>query len=86
MEIKWPKKRKESAIKICRERTHYKHGNILETFLEKRSVQSVSSYQVFRFERLHNLHFAISKLMKEYTITYLSADQLSTGEAQKGGM
>lgn len=37
---------------------------------------------MFTFERLHKLHFEVFKLVKKYTVKYLSSDRPST-EAEK---
>lgn len=35
-----------------------------------------SAYSMFTLRTLHNIHFRLSKLMKEHTFTYLSSDAI----------
>lgn len=56
----------------------------LETIKESRIVKGLGCYSVFTFEPLYVLHFRISKMMKECTVSYLSSDRLRTRGEQNG--
>lgn len=53
-------------------------------FMKLRSAKEVSTYSVFTFAVLYNLHFVISKLMEKYTVSCLTSDRLRTRGLQNG--
>lgn len=60
-----------------------KWPSFLERFMKSHKDKEIRSYLVFTFDQLHNSHIAVSRLMTECTIDYLSSDSPRTERIQK---
>lgn len=79
-----PREEKAECVQeFLRKRSQSIQSPFLGTFTELHRRHGISGYSVFTIEPLQRLHLKISKLVKEYTVSYLSLDRLRTGRGRE---